>query len=286
MVEAKSTPRLITPRSFEEVRDDLGQLYTFFERSGSVQGRNAVPIPTGTLYSFTEEHARDPSMLNTARYREMERNLAAANNDGGLHSGSFRGVEQIDLRNVGLATATATSSMHCSFEVAPQDLARAYGILNRVIAPLMALTGNSTYFDGKLGWSINRLRLLDIAFGGAPGKWAPFASQDLKDGYGAYSRWIQSYLQSGRPLFVYPESSQQAGSAFQRETLGFYNGTIWEWVRPRDRVRPGALLPYRGSHLLYPTRCPTQLSSSGRTHRATQAALGDRYGFDHYGQKR
>jgi hypothetical protein len=115
----------------------------------------------GTLPSLTSEHLRQPVLSNSSRYRAMSKALRDERRGPfGVH---IEGRELLCTACDDLTLEGANASLQVHLRVAPGDFANAYNAAQLAAAPLLAVTGNSPYFDGHCLWDETRIALFKQA---------------------------------------------------------------------------------------------------------------------------
>lgn len=157
--EINTRPVALAGRPFEQLDRELAELLEKVRGAAAESG--ARVLLAGTPPTLTIEQLRGPVLSNSARYRAMSRLLRERR--GGPFVVNIAGRECLHAECDDLALEGANASLQVHLLTAPSDFANVYNAAAIAAGPLLAVTGNSPYFDGKCLWEETRIALFKQA---------------------------------------------------------------------------------------------------------------------------
>jgi gamma-glutamylcysteine synthetase len=157
--EINTEPAALAGRPFEQLDRELAELLTKVRGAAAESG--ARVLLAGTPPTLTVDKLREPVLTDAPRYRSMSRALRERR--GGPFSVHISGREELQTQCDDLALEGANASLQVHLLVPPNDFASVYNAAAIAAGPLLAVTGNSPYFDGKQLWEETRIALFKQA---------------------------------------------------------------------------------------------------------------------------
>ena len=230
-VEINSTPVALRGSPFQQLGAELSELIGQV-RNAAASSRARVLL-AGTLPTLTMGQLRGPVLSDSARYRAMSKALRERR--GEPFEVHIDGRETLRTHCDDLALEGANASLQVHLRVAPRDFADVYNAAQLAAAPLIAVTGNSPYFDGRCLWEETRIALFKQA------------TDTRTDEYARMRGPARVCLGHGfihDPLFLFEETaalhepllpvvSQRTDVAGvpALDELRLHHGTVWHWNR-------------------------------------------------------
>jgi gamma-glutamyl:cysteine ligase YbdK (ATP-grasp superfamily) len=232
--EINSQPVALAGRPFEQLDRELDELLSKVRSAAAQSG--ARVLLSGTPPTLTIEQLRAPVLSDSPRYRAMSRALRERR--GGPFIVNIAGRECLHAECDDLALEGANASLQVHLLVAPREFANIYNAAAIAAGPLLAVTGNSPYFDGKCLWEETRIALFKQATDVRADEQARMrmpARVSLGHGFihdplHVFEENIAMFepllpVVSDRPSHPDPEAAPAL------DELRLHQGTVWNWNR-------------------------------------------------------
>lgn len=157
--EVNTNPVALAGQPFAHLDRELDELLTKVRAAAAESSARVLLV--GTPPTLTVEQLREPVLSNTARYRAMSRLLRERR--GGPFVVNIAGRECLHAECDDLALEGANASLQVHLLARPSEFANLYNAAAIAAGPLLAVTGNSPYFDGKCLWEETRIALFKQA---------------------------------------------------------------------------------------------------------------------------
>ena len=157
--EVNTSPVALAGQPFTHLDRELDELLTKVRGAAAESGARVLLV--GTPPTLTVEQLREPVLSNTARYRAMSRLLRERR--GGPFVVNISGRECLHAECDDLTLEGANASLQVHLLARPSEFANLYNAAAIAAGPLLAVTGNSPYFDGKCLWEETRIALFKQA---------------------------------------------------------------------------------------------------------------------------
>ncbi|HET8939330.1 MAG TPA: glutamate-cysteine ligase family protein [Polyangiales bacterium] len=232
--EINTNPVELAGRPFQQLDGELTELLSKVRGAAAESG--ARVLLAGTPPTLTIEQLRGPVLSDKPRYRTMSRLLRERR--GGPFVVNIAGRECLHAECDDLALEGANASLQVHLRAAPADFANIYNAATIAAGPLLAVTGNSPYFDGKCLWEETRIALFKQATDVR-------ADEQVRMRMPARVSLGHGFIRDPVHLFeeniamfepLLPVISEQpdrsdAGAAPQLYELRLHQGTVWNWNR-------------------------------------------------------
>jgi gamma-glutamyl:cysteine ligase YbdK (ATP-grasp superfamily) len=252
--EINSRPLPLAGKPFARLDGELSELLGKVRSAAADSGARVVLA--GTLPTLTSALLRGPVLSDSARYRAMSR--ALRDKRGEPFVVHIEGRECLRTECDDLTLEGANASLQVHLRVAARDFVDVYNAAQLAAGPLLAVTGNSPYFDGKCLWEESRIALF---------KQATDTRVDEQERMRTPARVSFGHGFIGDPLFPFQQSvalfepllpivsgRELVDGVPALDALRLHQGTVWSWNRP-------VYDPALGGHL----RLEHRLVASGPT---------------------
>lgn len=270
-IELNSRPQPLAGTGLSALGAELTELLGKLRTAAAVSGTRVVSA--GTLPTLTLAHLRAPGVLSDSpRYRAMSNALRAER--AAPFPIHIEGREVLVATCDDLTLEGANASLQVHLRVPPGQFAHVYNAALLAAAPLLAVTGNSPYFDNACLWEESRIALFKQATDTRRG--------DARQSKPARVSFGRGYIQSALEPFEHnvaahavllPALSQRAtvDGVPALDELRLHHGTVWDWNR-------AVYDPGDGGHLRLEHRLvacgPTQLDMLANTAFTLGLSLG------------
>jgi hypothetical protein len=229
--EVNSHPVALAGDAFGKLGSELGELFKMVR--GAAAENDARVLLAGTLPTLTLEYLRGPVLSDAPRYRAMSRTLRERR--GEPFAIDIDGRESLHTTTDDLTLEGANASLQVHLRVAPKQFAKIYNAAQLSAAPLLAVTGNSPYFDGKDLWDETRIALFKQATDTR-------IDERVKLRMPARVSFGHGFIQD--PCFLFEENvalhepvlpivseREMVGGVPALDELRLHQGTVWNWNR-------------------------------------------------------
>jgi gamma-glutamyl:cysteine ligase YbdK (ATP-grasp superfamily) len=242
--EINADPLPLAGTPFTTLKRDLSELLDSVRRAAETHA--ARVLLAGTLPTLTLAHLEQGMLTDAPRYRAMSRALREKR--GEPFAVHIEGYEALRAECDDLALEGANASLQVHLRVAPKDFPSVYNAAQLAVGPLLAVTGNSPYFDTKCLWEETRIALfkqsVDTRVDENERTRTPAR---VSFGHGwvhdALSLFAENIALHAPLLPVLAEGHEQtADEAPPLSELRLHHGTVWNWNR-------AVFDPAQGGHL-------------------------------------
>ncbi|HEX4353529.1 MAG TPA: hypothetical protein VHZ95_11450, partial [Polyangiales bacterium] len=230
-VNADAVP--LAGQPFSALAGSLHELFTRVRSAAATQ--NARVLLAGTLPTLTLAHLQAGVLSDAPRYRAMSR--ALRDKRGEPFAIHIEGRDTLRAECDDLALEGANASLQVHLRVRPNAFADAYNAAQLAAAPLLAISGNSPYFDGKCLWEESRIALFKQSVDTRTDETERMRTPArVSFGHGWIHDPLTPFLENValfEPLLpvVSDEPMQAAGDAPPLAELRLHHGTVWNWNR-------------------------------------------------------
>jgi hypothetical protein len=229
--EINSTPLPLAGHPFSQLSSELSTLLDKVRVAAAEQCARVVLA--GTLPTLTSEQLRGPVLSDAARYRAMSNALCEAR--GKPFEVHIRGRESLDTYCEDLTLEGANASLQVHLRVPAAQFVDSYNAAQLAAAPLLAVSGNSPYFDGKRLWEETRIALFKQATDTRADLQAKLqAPARVTFGSSFASSVIELFEQNVTlyaPLLPVVSKRDAVDGVPALDELRLHHGTIWNWNR-------------------------------------------------------
>jgi gamma-glutamyl:cysteine ligase YbdK (ATP-grasp superfamily) len=258
-LELNAPPLALAGAPFGQLRTALNDALRVVRQAARQHAAREVMV--GILPTLRARHLEEGALSDAARYRVLSRTLREQR--GQPFSVHIKGEESLAAACDDVALEGANASFQVHLRVTPGQFANAFNAAQLAAAPILAVTGNSPYFDAKSLWEETRIALfqqsvdtrVDARERATIPSRVPFGHGWLRSAYEPFAENVALHptllpmLTDERPLRVV-----QAGRVPRLEELRLHHGTVWSWNR-------AVFDPDHGGHL----RIEHRLLPSGPT---------------------
>ena len=229
--EINSHPLRLRGRPFSRLDQELSELLDRVRTSAAQS--DARVLLAGTLPTLTSAGLRDPVLSDSARYRAMSKTLREKRGEPFVVHIEGREVLRTECDHLSFEGANASLQVH--LRVPPREFADVYNAAQLAVGPLLAVTGNSPYFDGKCLWEESRIALF---------KQATDTRIDEQERMRAPARVSLGHGFIHDPLFLFQENvalfepllpvvsaRDLIDGVPALDELRLHQGTVWNWNR-------------------------------------------------------
>ncbi len=186
-------------------------------------------IAIGTLPTLREADLSLDMMTPSNRYSALNREAMRLREGAPIRIDIDCAVSgtpgfKANYRDVMLEAATTSLQLH--FQLAPEDMLRAYNASLILCAPLVAIAANAPFLFGKPLWHETRIPVFEQALA------QPLSRQRVTFGSGYARRDLVEVFEENLREYpvMLPVCRDKEDAAFP--CLKLHNGTLWRWVRP------------------------------------------------------
>ncbi|MDB4973890.1 MAG: glutamate-cysteine ligase, family 2 [Myxococcaceae bacterium] len=258
-LEINASPVALRGSPFGQLRSDLGSALEVVRAAAREHHAHAVMV--GILPTLRAAHLAQGVLTSAPRYHALSRTLRDMR--GEPFAVHIKGRESLTAHCDDVALEGANCSLQVHLRVEPAELAAAFNAAQLAAAPLLAATGNSPFFDGKVLWDETRIALFEQSVDTrVDAKERARSPARVAFGHG----WLrEAHEQFAENVALHPallpvcsdEDSRavlRAGGVPKLDELRLHHGTVWNW----NRV---VFDPEQGGHL----RIEHRLLPSGPT---------------------
>lgn len=229
--ELNSRPLALAGRPFSQLDSELSDLLGQV-RAAAAQS-DARVLLAGTLPTLTSAVLQGPVLSDSPRYRAMSRALCAKRGEPFVVHIEGREALQTECDRLTLEGANASLQVH--LRVAPREFPDIYNAAQLAVGPLLAVTGNAPYFDGKCLWEESRIALFkqatDTRIGELERMHTP-ARVSLGHGFIQDPLFLfQENVALFEPLLPVLSERTLADGVPALDELRLHQGTVWNWNR-------------------------------------------------------
>jgi hypothetical protein len=229
--EVNSQPVALAGEPFGKLDTELGELLKMVRGAAAESG--ARVLLAGTLPTLTVEYLRGPVLSDAPRYRAMSRTLRERRGEPfAIH---IDGRESLQATCDDLTLEGANASLQVHLRVAPKDFPRVYNAAQLAAAPLLAVTGNSPYFDGKDLWDETRIALFKQATDTRIDEHVKMRTPARVSFGNGYVRdpcfLFEENVALHEPLLPILSKRDLVGGVPALDELRLHQGTVWNWNR-------------------------------------------------------
>lgn len=229
-LEVNASPQPLAGKPFSALREDLAGLLSRAQRAAA--GQEARIVLAGTLPTLTMAQLQAGVMSDSRRYRAMSRTLRELRGEPFFVRIDGREPLRVQCEDLSLEGSNASLQVHLRTTL--RDFPATYNAAQLAAAPLLAVTGNSPYFDHKCLWEETRIALfkhsvdtrVDEERTRAPAR-VTFGHGYLHDAYTAFAENVSMH-QPLLPIITEPTSRDGVP---ELNALRLHHGTVWTWNR-------------------------------------------------------
>lgn len=229
--EINSSPLPLAGRPFEQLERELGELLAKVRGAASESG--ARVLLAGTLPTLTVEQLRGSILSDSPRYRAMSR--ALRDRRGGPFAINISGRESLHAECDDLTLEGANASLQVHLLASPGNFASFYNAAQIAAGPLLAVTGNAPYFDGKCLWEESRIALFKQATDVRADEQARMrmpARVSLGHGFIHDPLFLfEENVAMFEPLLPVVSARDSVAGVPALDELRLHQGTVWNWNR-------------------------------------------------------
>jgi hypothetical protein len=233
-IEFDTPPVPLAGRPFTRISDALREGVDRI--AAAAAERDARVAVIGILPTLTRRDLQPRALTGSPRYRALSRALEALKPSRTLE---IRGREEVSAE-VGIAAEGANAAFQVHLRVEPSEFARTFNAAQMATAPVLAVSGNSPVFLGRLLWEETRIPVFRQAVDGSDPEgadWRPhrvgFGSGWLRTG--ALEPFQESVSLHRAVLPVMEDEDPLAvvgsGGVPALGELRLHHGTVWSWNR-------------------------------------------------------
>jgi gamma-glutamyl:cysteine ligase YbdK (ATP-grasp superfamily) len=229
--EINSQPLPLQGQPFSRLDAELSELLDKVRASAAQS--DARVLLAGTLPTLTSTLLQGPVLSDSARYRAMSRTLREKRGEPFMVH--IEGRETLHAECEHLTVEGANASLQVHLRVPPDEFADVYNAAQLAVGPLLAVTGNSPYFDGKCLWEESRIALF---------KQATDTRIDEQERMRSPARVSLGHGFIHDPLFLFQENAalfepllpvvserRLVDGVPALDELRLHQGTVWNWNR-------------------------------------------------------
>jgi hypothetical protein len=229
--EVNSRPTPLTGAGFSALDRELAELFCKVRTAAAESGARVVLV--GTLPTLTSEQLQGPVLTDAPRYRAMSK--ALRDKRGEPFAVHIVGRETLQTACHDLTLEGANASLQVHLRVAPGAFADVYNAAQLAAAPLLAVSGNSPFFDGKCLWEETRIALFKqatdtrsdiVARLQAPAR-VTFGRGFISEAFDLFEENVTMY----EPILPVVSMRDSVDSVPALDELRLHQGTIWNWNR-------------------------------------------------------
>ena len=237
-IEANLSPRAFEAGSLMAMEQELDQCID--QARAAARGLGGDVVLTGILPTLSDEHISLDWMTPQQRYAEMNETLCRL--AGGKFETLIKGLDQLQTSSDNVMLEACNTSFQIHFQVAPDQFARVYNLLQAVTGPVLAAAVNSPILLQNRLWHETRVALFQQSLD---------SRSEAKKKRGTRTRvnfgdaWVRdSVLEIYRDDIArfrsilggdLGESSLDIldrGEVPSLKALCMHNGTVYRWNRP------------------------------------------------------
>jgi hypothetical protein len=230
--EVNAAPLALAGKPFTRLADDLRSLLGLVRRGAAKHG--ARVLLAGTLPTLTTERLKAGVMSDGARYRAMSRALRERR--GEPFALRIDGHESLRAECDDIALEGTTASLQVHLRASPRDFPALFNAAQLGLGPLIAVTGNSPYFDRRCLWEETRIALFKHSVDTRLDENERTRSPSrVGVGFGYIRDAIEPFAQNVAlyeplmPVTSKPGEHEDGMPALR--ALRLHQGTVWSWNR-------------------------------------------------------
>jgi CBS domain-containing protein len=239
-LEANADSQPFSGKGLSMLEAQLDRLLDEVREVGAPLG--IIPVLAGILPTLGKHDLGLENMVPKPRYQALNRAMQAAR--GEAFNFSIRGIDDLEVRHDTVMVEACNASFQVHLQLAePERFAQAYNLAQALVAPVLAVSANSSILFGRRLWAETRIALFEQSCDiRTPGL-------HLRDSIGRVSfgrNWLKGSVvdlykenvSRFRPLVgaeIGPEDDAfkalAEGRAPTMKALRTHNGTIYRWNR-------------------------------------------------------